>query len=488
MTCYFVEQNVARTHSEPPSEDQPDHAAGTPTTAQSGVSGPPGTPVTGGDKPQPRGSSAAVTGSWRERIAAMRAAAHGGDDTHFDPNATGQPIPRPVRLAAGWAGRLIVIGLGIYLLLWLLDVLAVVVVPVVVSLLVAALLTPLTRLLRRIGLPKGITVGLSFLIGVGAFFGLITLIVREFIVNYQTIYDTVAAGLEQGIEWLSKGPLNIDQSSLQEGIDSALANLQGDPGEIVGTSLSVLSTTGSVLSGTLLTLLIILFFLIDGRTIWVWICKLFPRSARWKVYRAGNRSWEVLVTYMSVTLFVALIVGIATWAACLIAGVPLALTAGLVAFLFTFIPTLGALISSIAVVALTLVSTNLGTAIAMTIVMVAIQTIQGNFIYPLLMNRQLKVHPLASLLLVVLGAVVGGIFGALIAVPLAAVLNTAWLDLLRSSQGLPESPDPASLGPQSGDEDLRDPTLDDPTDAKVEADATRIETFGPEAPDDRSAR
>lgn len=464
---------MARTHSEPP--PGPPDGSDEQTSAR-----PPGSP-------RPRGATAAVSGSWRERIAAMRAAAHVSNDPDFDTKATGDPIPRPVRLAAGWAGRLVVIGLGIYLLLWLLDVLAVVVVPVVVSLLIAALLTPLTRLLRRIGLPKGLTVAVSFLIGVGAFFGLITLIVREFIVNYETIYDTVQQGLERGTEWLSQGPLNIDQSSLQQGIDDALASLQGNPGEIVGTSLSVLSTTGSVLSGILLTLLIILFFLVDGRMIWIWICKLFPRSARWKVHRAGNRSWEVLVTYMSVTLLVALIVGVATWIACVIAGVPLALTAGLVAFLFTFIPTLGALISSIAVVALTLVSTSLTTAIAMTVVMVTIQTIQGNFIYPLLMNRQLKVHPLASLLLVVLGAVVGGIFGALIAVPLAAVLNTAWLDLLRSSRGLPESPDPASLGPQSGDaDDLRDPTLDDPTREDGENDTSRIGSFGP-APDEAPA-
>lgn len=398
----------------------------------------------------------------RQRISELRADAHAEIDDHFDASVHGEPIPRTVRLAAGWSARFIVVVGGILLLLWLLNALAIVVVPIVVSLLVAALLTPMSRWLRSIGAPAPLATIVSFITGIVFTFGLIALIVREFIVNYDTIYDTVRTGLVQGAEWLAKGPLKIDQAQLQQTIDETLQKMQRDPSDILTTSLTVISTTGSIVASVLLSMFIIFFFLSDGHAIWTWLCRLFPRTARWKVNRAGRRSWEVLVTYMNVTLIVALIVGVATWAACLIAGVPLALSAGLIAFLFAFIPTLGGLISSLVVIALTLISTNLTTAIVMAIVMIVIQTVQGNFIYPVLMNRQLKVHPLASLILVVLGAVVGGIFGALIAVPLAAVINTAIIDLFRASRGLPESPEPSELGPDV-EEELDDPTLRDPT-------------------------
>ena len=400
----------------------------------------------------------------RQRLSDLRAQDHDDSVESFAPEKQGEPIPRAITLMAGWAWRLAAVGLGIYLLLWLLDVLAVVVVPVVISLLVAALLTPLSRTLRKIGLPNALATVVSFLAGLIFLFGLLALIVREIIVNYNTIYETVARGLEQIVHWLANGPLAIDASQLQETIDETLAKLQRDPSDILTTSLTVVSTTGSVLSAILLSMFIIFFFLSDGHAIWTWLCRLFPRNTQWKVNRAGNRSWEVLVTYMNVTLIVALVVGFATWIACLIAQVPLALSAGLIAFLFAFIPTIGALISSVIVVALALISTNLTTAIVMAIVMIVIQTVQGNLLYPVLMNRQLKVHPLASLLLVVLGAVVGGIFGALIAVPLAAVINTAVIDLFRASRGLPESDEPSELGPDIDDADpLADPTLVDPT-------------------------
>lgn len=432
----------------------------------------------------------------RQRISELRTEAHPEVDDRFDAVAGGDPIPRAVKLAAGWAVRLVAVGVAIWLLLWLLSTLAIVVVPIVVSLLVAALLTPMSRALRKGGIPAPLATVLSFLAGLIFTFGLIALIVREFIVNYDTIYATVRVGLEQGAEWLSQGPLKIDQDQLQTAIDETLQKMQRDPSEILTTSLTVISTTGTIIASVLLSLFIIFFFLSDGHAIWTWLCRLFPRNARWKVNRAGRRSWEVLVTYMNVTLIVALIVGMTTWIACLIADVPLALSAGLIAFLFAFIPTLGGLISSLLVIALTLISTNLTTAIVMAIVMIVIQTVQGNFIYPLLMNRQLKVHPLASLILVVLGAVVGGIFGALIAVPLAAVINTAVIDLFRASRGLPESAEPAELGPDLDDPTLHDPTADDlvdptrpaepdadlvdPTDPYGDPTDPEIDSFGPD--------
>lgn len=424
-----------------------------------------------------------VASQLRQRISELRAQAHLDVDDDFERDARSEPIPRAVKLTAGWAWRLVAVGLAIYLLLWLLDVLAIVVVPIVVSLLIAALLTPLSRWLRKVGVPKTLATIIAFLAGMIFTFGLIALIVRELIVNYDTIYATVQQGLNQGAEWLAKGPLKINADELQQSIDEMLSKLQKDPSEVLTTSLTVISTTGSILSAVLLSMFIIFFFLSDGHAIWAWLCKLFPRGARWKVNRAGHRSWEVLVTYMNVTLIVALIVGFLTWVSCLALGVPLALSAGLIAFLFAFIPTLGGLISSIVVILLALISTNLTTALIMAAVMIGIQTIQGNFIYPVLMNRQLKVHPLASLLLVVLGAVVGGIFGALIAVPLAAVINTAMIDLFRASKGLPESPEPSELGPDDEDDDLADPTLRDPTDPAKSPGDSRIDKFGAEPED-----
>lgn len=397
----------------------------------------------------------------RERLAAARASAARVAEEEESPT-TGNPIPSPIRLAAGWSVRLILIAAGIYLGLLLLDQLAVVVIPTIVALLLVALLEPLIRLFRRLGLPRGLAAPLAFLVGIAAIGGLITLIVRELVTNYDTIVSTVGKGVSRTTKWLEDGPLHIQSDQIDAALTKLLNSLRSNPGDVVSGTLTVVTTATGALGGLLLVLLTTYFFLADGARVWRWIVRLFPVTTRWKVNRAGARSWEVLVSYMTVTLIVAAIVGIAVWAACLIAGVPLALSAGLVAFLFAFIPTLGGVISSIVVILLTLVSSSLTVTVVMAIVMVGIQTVQGNVIYPFLMNRQLKVHPLASLLLVVLGSILGGVFGALIAVPFAAVVNTAWIELLRASRGLPEEDKATPLGPTDEDEEP-DASFVDPT-------------------------
>lgn len=396
----------------------------------------------------------------RDRLARARAASRAEED---DQRVIGAPIPTPIKLAAGWIARLLIIGVGVYFGIWLLETLAVVVIPAVVSLLLAGLLMPLVKLFRRIGLPKGLAPVLAFLTGVIVLGGLVTLIVRELVANYDTIFDTVREGLTRFTKWLEKGPLKVDSTAIDKAFSSVLSSAQSSPGGAVDGAVTVVSTAGSVLSGILLTLFTTYFFMADGRPIWRWTVHLFPRSARWKINRAGESAWIVLEAYMGVSFVVAAIVGIATGIACLIAGVPLALSAGLVAFLFAFIPTIGGIISSIVVVLLTLVSTSFTTSVVMGIVMVGIQTVQGNLIYPIMMNRRLKVHPLASLLLVVMGSILGGVFGALIAVPLAAVVNTAWAELFRAAEGLPAKVGPTELGPDDDDEldlsDFEDPTI-----------------------------
>ena len=91
------------------------------------------------NREQSRGTRALdVANQLRRRLVDLRTEAHTKVDDDFDSSIHADPIPRAVKLTAGWAVRLVGIGLGVWLLLWLLSYLAIVVVPLVVSLLVAA--------------------------------------------------------------------------------------------------------------------------------------------------------------------------------------------------------------------------------------------------------------------------------------------------------------------------------------------------------------
>jgi len=85
-------------------------------------------------------------------------------------------------------------------------------------------------------------------------------------------------------------------------------------------------------------------------------------------------------------------------------------------------------------VAVALVTVGPVTALIMLGGVLAIQQIEGHVLQPFLMGRLVRVHPLAVVLVIAIGALSAGIFGALIAVPLTAIINTVGLHLSGTRQ------------------------------------------------------
>jgi predicted PurR-regulated permease PerM len=68
-------------------------------------------------------------------------------------------------------------------------------------------------------------------------------------------------------------------------------------------------------------------------------------------------------------------------------------------------------------------------ALVMAIALVLTVQLEGNLLNPLIMGKAVNIHPLGILMAVTAGTILGGIFGAFIAVPLAAIVNNVANDL-----------------------------------------------------------
>jgi putative heme transporter len=106
-------------------------------------------------------------------------------------------------------------------------------------------------------------------------------------------------------------------------------------------------------------------------------------------------------------------------------------------FAAAFVPIVGAFIAGAAAVLIALVAKGVGVALLVLGLNLLVQQIEGNVLYPMIMRRTIELHPVATLMVVGAGGVVAGIIGALVAVPIAAVVATA-LPILRG-----DSPPPA---------------------------------------------
>ena len=203
-----------------------------------------------------------------------------------------------------------------------------------------------------------------------------------------------------------------------------------EPGTPTNTAASAGPTATHIVAGFFIAMFSLYFFLYDGRVIWGWMVRLFPRAAREKVHSSGLIAWTQLSAFTRATLVVAAVdaAGIGIGAAIL--GVPFASGIALLVFFGAFIPVVGAAISGTVAVLLALVALGPVQALIMLGIVIGVQQIESHLLQPLLVGRVMRIHPLAVILAIAAGIILAGIIGGLIAVPTVAVLNAVSHHLL----------------------------------------------------------
>jgi predicted PurR-regulated permease PerM len=105
-------------------------------------------------------------------------------------------------------------------------------------------------------------------------------------------------------------------------------------------------------------------------------------------------------------------------------GVPFALPVGVFAGVMMIIPLVGAIVAVIPPVIIALASVSLAKAVILLAVMIGLQQLVLQVLQPRIMGKSVGLHPLWVLASVLIGARVAGVWGALFAVPIAAILQT----------------------------------------------------------------
>ena len=335
-------------------------------------------------------------------------------------------VPQALRIAAAWAWRLLVIGVVAYYLIKLVGNLRIVVIPLAVALLLSALLAPAVGLLLRLGVPRSLATGVVLVAGLAAVIGTITAVVNQFINGLPDLSENVTRGIRQIQNWLRTGPMHLSDDQLDQAVQAAEDWLNDNTTSLTSTTISTATTLFELLTGTLLVLFSMFFFLRDGRRIWRFMVRLLPVGARWRVADAGSASWATLGAYVRATVLVAFIDAVGIGLALVLLKVPFAFPLAALVFLGAFVPIVGATLSGTVAVLIALVDDNGGLVKALLVLaaVIAVQQLEGHVLQPLIMGKAVAIHPLAVIVAIAAGVVLAGIVGALVAVPLVAVLNT----------------------------------------------------------------
>ena len=165
------------------------------------------------------------------------------------------------------------------------------------------------------------------------------------------------------------------------------------------------------------------FFLKDGPGIWEFLLRPFHGAGYERGWRAGRQATATFGNYVRGTTIVAAADAVGIGAGLFILQIPLALPLAVIVFVTAYIPIVGATLAGIVAALVALVANGPLAAVIVVGIVVLVNQIEGNLLQPLVMGRALKLHPLVVLIALTVGATLGGILGAIVAVPLTAA---AW--------------------------------------------------------------
>ena len=317
--------------------------------------------------------------------------------------------------------------------------LRVIVVPVFIAVILTALLLPAVDRLDQRGMPRGGAVALVLLGGLGLFGGILTFVVSQFISGLPGLVTEVTRSIDNATNWLIEGPARLSREQIDKAGDTAVAALRDNQEKLTSGALSTAATLTEIVTSALLTLFTLIFLLSGGRGIYAYLTKIVPAGSRDRVRAAGRAGFGSLIGYVRATFLVALVDAVGIGSGLAILGIPLALPLASLVFLGAFVPLIGAVLTGFVAVVVALLAKGFIYALITLGLIVAVQQVESHVLQPLLMGRAVSIHPLAIVLAIATGAVLAGIIGALLSVPLLAFLNSAIRVLVA-----PEEPDPAA--------------------------------------------
>ncbi|GAB7066898.1 AI-2E family transporter [Mycobacterium hodleri] len=365
----------------------------------------------------------------------------------LDPGADASVHPL-VRKTAAWSWRLLIILGGLVAVVWVVSRLEVIVVPVLLATMVTAMLLPLVDFLDRRGLPRGAAVAAVIVGSIVVVGGLLTFVVSQFIQGAPALVDQVTLSITNARNSLNSGLLShFSNDQIKSATDTAIEALKNNQSKLTSGALSTAGTITEIVTGALLMLFTLIFLLQGGRHIFAFVTKIFPTTVRERVRDASRAGFHSLIGYVRATFLVAFVdaVGIGTGLA--IMGIPLALPLASLVFLGAFIPLVGAVLTGGLAVVVALIAKGWVYALITFGLIIAVQQLEAHVLQPLVMGRAVSLHPLAVVLAITAGGVTAGIVGALLAVPIVAVVNSAMRVLLADDPAAEEAALAADTGP-----------------------------------------
>lgn len=313
--------------------------------------------------------------------------------------------------------------LSLGLIIGFLYVLQSVLIPLLFAILIAITLFPVTRFLERHRMSRVISSLLSVILAVIILGGLVWFIVHQVIVigsdgaatqvKFTSILDKIQ-------HWVSQ-KLSIEQSQISARVKETINQTVSNAGTYITAAFG---SVGGILAGTVVIPLFTFFLLYYRDFFREFFFHAFAGTSKETIQEVLDKIYEVVQNYLLGLVTVMGIVAVLNTAGLMVMGIQYAWFFGILASLLMLLPYIGIAIGSILPAVFALATKDSAWyAVGVIGWFQVVQFLEGNFITPNIVGGKVSINPLMALVSLLLGGMLFGLAGLILALPMAAVLK-----------------------------------------------------------------
>ncbi|MCB0628503.1 MAG: AI-2E family transporter [Saprospiraceae bacterium] len=306
-------------------------------------------------------------------------------------------------------------------------------VPIAFAALFALMLKPVSNFFERLFSNRVAAIFITFLVALLPVFFLITFFSFQIVTvlgDLSGLMDQLQMGIETIVLWSGEN-LGLDADQIQEWLTNNFAAVLETPLNFITSSLS----SSTVMMTSMLICAIYTFFFLLYRTAFKnFLLTQFDQESRTKARSMIHQAQDLSQRYFYGLLLVMLILGVLNSLGLWLIGIQYPFFWGFLGAVLAIVPYIGTTLGGTFPFIFSLMTTHTWwQPLAVVLLYITIQSIEGNFITPKVVGSSVKINPLAAIIALIIGGALWGIAGLVLALPIVATLRTmfSYFDILK---------------------------------------------------------
>lgn len=297
-----------------------------------------------------------------------------------------------------------------------------------VAIIFAEGIRPIVTWLRKIHVPRPVGVILVYLGIIGVLYILGLLIASPLLSQVSQFNSSMPQFMNKAQDLINRiQTLTSNQPWITNALRTSETQLFGIIGSIVGFVVSLPFIIGEFLVAVVVVIVVAFLWLVTLDTFPDFISKLLPERMSAQAIDIFNELGRHLGGYLRGIVFNMFVIGTLSGFANFILGVPFQTVLGIIAGITELIPYFGPWIGGVAAVAVALATVGIVKALEVALAYIIIQQIEGHTLIPWVMSHTVGLHPITVIFSVLVGGLLLGLPGSILAVPAAAVIQVILL-------------------------------------------------------------